>query len=207
MSGGTYSCQLLGLVLEQEEWPRSLGIIYWPSLSFFFCKSRCLTLPFMHSHFLLLCWEKKSSFISSFPSPKRVILSSASRADTWKACGCPWFRTRWARAFGCEGCWALVRVPQDAHICPRWGPPRCSYLRVLLFHFPLICFPFAESKCSQEPHFHSFQRPPWAWTPEPFPCYGGHQPSSPPGGQRIWDATVPKVLAQPHHAGASWHVQ
>lgn len=70
----------------------------------------------MHSHFPLLCWEKKSSSISSFQSPKRVILSSANRVDTWKVCGCPWFRTRWARVFGCQGFWALGGVLQDSHI-------------------------------------------------------------------------------------------
>ena len=29
----------------------------------------------------------------------------------------------------------------------------------------------------------------------------------PAGGQRVRDAAVPQILAQPHHAGASWHVQ
>lgn len=109
------------------KWPGSLGTIDWPFL-FLFCKSRCLTLPCMRSHFLPRCWEKKSSSTSSFPSPKRVILSSVSRADTWKACGCRWFQTRWARGSG----WGLMVLP--------WGPPRCSQLRVFLSHFALICF-------------------------------------------------------------------
>ena len=86
MSGGTYSCQ----TCQRMAW--MFGNPYWPPS--LLCKSRCPIPPFTHSRSLLLCWEKKSSSISSSPSPKRVILSSASRADIWKACGCPWFLTR-----------------------------------------------------------------------------------------------------------------
>lgn len=85
---------------------------------FLLCKSRCQIPPFMHSHFPLLCWEKKSNSISSSPSPKRVILSSASRAGIWRACGCPWFLTRWARVLG-------VRA-----LGPGGGSLSCQHLRV-----------------------------------------------------------------------------
>lgn len=63
--------------------------------SFLLCTCRCLTPPFTHSPSLPLCWEKRCSSISSSPNPRRVTLSSASRANTWRACGCPWFQTRW----------------------------------------------------------------------------------------------------------------
>lgn len=90
---------------------------------------------------------------------------------------------------------------------PWWRFSELPASKGLLHCSGCIFFLSTEFKCSQESHFHSFQWSPRAWTPKPFPRHGGHQPPSPPGGQRIWDATIPKILAQPHHAGASWHVQ
>lgn len=167
MSGALTHLSCVCQKSQRMAWKSGNHILIIP---LFVCKSRYLTLPFMHSPFPLLCWEKKSSSISSFQSPKRVILSSANRVDTWKVCGCPWFQTRWARVFGYEGFWALG------------GSSKILMPEGFTFPFCSHCFPFTESKCSQEPYFHSFQWSPWARTPKPFPCHGGHQSSSPPGG-------------------------
>lgn len=149
-------------------------------LPFLLCKHRCLTPPFMHSHSLPLCWEKKCSSTSSFPNPKRVILSSASKASTWRACGCRWSQTRWVTVSGHKDLQASVSIS---------GPLSFLNLRVLISLFGLwflfLFFLSTELECSQEPYFHSFQWSPRTWTPKPFSRHGGHQPPASSSGQRV----------------------